>query len=171
MRIGQGRIHEIVYTPDGTGLAVASGIGVWLYDTATHKEADLLAGNTDVDSIAFSPDGSTIAGASWDDDIRLWDAATGKHLQTLNGHTREVYCVAVPSQWTHPRQWESGRHRIAVATVLFNRIWGGTVGKRHYDAGEHQTDSVAAKLSQSVQPRNLDTVSVGKRCTRDLEHL
>ena len=27
LRIGQVRIHEIVYTPDGTGLAVASGIG------------------------------------------------------------------------------------------------------------------------------------------------
>ncbi|MDE0185067.1 MAG: hypothetical protein OXP71_06365 [Candidatus Poribacteria bacterium] len=69
LRIGQGRIHEIAYTPDGTGLALASGIGVWLYDTATHKETDLFVGNTDVDSIAISPDGSTIAGASWNDDI------------------------------------------------------------------------------------------------------
>ena len=85
LRIGQGRIHEIAYTPDGTGLAVASGIGIWLYDTETHKEADLLAGNTSIDSIAFSPDGTTIAGGTWDTGIRLWDAATGKHLETLYG--------------------------------------------------------------------------------------
>ena len=32
-RLGKGRIYEIQYSPDGTRLAVASGIGIWLYDT------------------------------------------------------------------------------------------------------------------------------------------
>ena len=39
-------------------------------------------------SVAFSPDGNTIATGSWDDTIRLWDVSTGKNIRTtLTGHT------------------------------------------------------------------------------------
>ena len=34
VRLGKGRTGEMLYSPDGTLLAVASGIGIWLYDTA-----------------------------------------------------------------------------------------------------------------------------------------
>ena len=47
-----------------------------------------------VNSVAFSPNGRTIAGGSWDDTVRLWDADTGEHLQTLTGHTSGVNSVA-----------------------------------------------------------------------------
>ena len=43
-RLGKGRIAEIQYFPDGTRLVVASAIGIWFYDTATHKEVALFTG-------------------------------------------------------------------------------------------------------------------------------
>ena len=43
-------------------------------------------------SVAFSPDGNTLASGGWFD-IRLWDANTGAHLRTLTGHTDRVYSV------------------------------------------------------------------------------
>ena len=64
-RLGKGWVSEVRYSPDGTRLAVASSIGIWLYDTATYQEIALLAGHTDpIHSIAFSPDGHTLATGS-----------------------------------------------------------------------------------------------------------
>ena len=95
MRFGKGWISEIAYSPDGTRLAVASGIGIWLYDTATYQEVALLTGHTSVvGSVAFSPDGRTLASGSRDNTIRLWDANTGAHLHTLTGHSDWVNSVA-----------------------------------------------------------------------------
>ena len=94
-RLGKGRISEIQYSPDGTRLAVASSIGIWLYDTSTGQEVDLFAGHIAwVNSVAFSPDGSTLATGNHDNTIRLWDAKTGAHIRTLHGHTNDVESVA-----------------------------------------------------------------------------
>lgn len=75
MRLGKGRLSgNIAYSPDGTRLAVASDIGIWLYDTATHQEVALLTGHvSEVNSVAFSPDGQTIASGNSAGTILLWD--------------------------------------------------------------------------------------------------
>jgi WD40 repeat protein len=36
-------------------------------------------------SLAFSPDGHTLASACWDDTVTLWDVATGKALRSISG--------------------------------------------------------------------------------------
>jgi WD40 repeat protein len=50
--------------------------------------------NGSVKCVAFSPDGSRLASGSEDKTIKLWDAATGKELASLQGHTRTVCSVA-----------------------------------------------------------------------------
>ena len=47
-----------------------------------------------VNSVAFSPDGKTIASGSYDNTIKLWDAASGKELKTMFGHSNWVLSVS-----------------------------------------------------------------------------
>ena len=94
-RLGKGWISEIAYSPDGSLLAVAGGIGIWLYDAETGEELNLFTGHTDyVYSVSFSLDGEMLASGSWDGTVRLWDVATGAAIRTLTGHTDRVNSVS-----------------------------------------------------------------------------
>ena len=122
-RLGKGSINEIRYSPDGTRLAVASSIGIWMYDMQTYQEVALLTGHTGgINSITFSPDGRTFASGSDDETIRLWNTVTGEHKRTLTGHTDWVNSVAFSpdgrtltsgSSDTTIRLWDvvTGEHR------------------------------------------------------------
>ena len=94
-RLSKGWILDIAYSDDGMRLAVGSSIGVWIYDTLTGAEVDFLTKHTSaVRSVAFNPDGSTLASGDWDGIIHLWDATTGQYRNTLTGHTSAVNSIA-----------------------------------------------------------------------------
>ena len=94
-RYGKGTIYDIKYSPDGTKMAVATGIGIWIYEAETADELNLLTGHTKaVSSVAFSPDGTTLASGSYDGTVRLWDMGSGREIHTLTGHTKAVSSVA-----------------------------------------------------------------------------
>ncbi len=97
-RLGKGAIAAIQFSPDGSLLAVASSVGIWLYDAATGRELALLprhregfnvsatsaAGGAFIkNSLTFSPDSKLLASASEDDTIRVFDVTTYKVLRTL----------------------------------------------------------------------------------------
>ncbi|MET9694891.1 trypsin-like peptidase domain-containing protein, partial [Streptomyces sp. NPDC006514] len=81
-----------------------------------------LAGHTKaVNSVAFSPDGTTLATGSDDGTVRLWDTATGKTLTTLP-QTGSVWSVAFsPDRATLATGGDDG-------TV---RLWGTATRKTH----------------------------------------
>ncbi len=94
-RLGKGRIYEVAFSPDGSLLAVASSIGIWLYDAATSRELALLTGHGGrVFSVSFSPDGNTLASGANDNTIKLWDVATRQNIATLKGHSSGITSVS-----------------------------------------------------------------------------
>ena len=93
-RLGKGTIRDIAFSPVGPYLAVASGIGVWMYEVATSRALMLMPTASVVRSVSFSPDGATLASGSVDDTVRLWAVATGEPLATLEGHTSWVLSVS-----------------------------------------------------------------------------
>lgn len=59
------------------------------------KQVGQFTGHTGtISSLAFSPDGLTLASGSYDDTVMLWDGKTGKPKGKLTGHTSDVRSVA-----------------------------------------------------------------------------
>lgn len=83
--LGRGPINDLAWSPDEKTLAVASPLGVWLYDPADLELAPrLLEGHTrDVLSVAFSLDGTIVMSGSQDGTVKLWDAGTGDLKRTI----------------------------------------------------------------------------------------
>ena len=116
-RIGKGGISQICFSPDITQVAVAGLLGTWLYDTATGQPIALFTGHEDwVASVAFSPDGKTLAsgGASEDKTVRLWDVETGKQKHLLTGHEERINGVAFSPDGKTLASGSQGRDGAAV---------------------------------------------------------
>ncbi len=108
LRTLTGHTREVLsycFSPDGGRIATGSSDKtIKLWDAATGDELRTLKGHTSlVSSVCFSPDGAWIASGSWDktikpfgeidNTIKLWDAATGEELRTINGHKYRITSV------------------------------------------------------------------------------
>jgi WD40 repeat protein len=88
-----GYLPEI--SPDGQILASSSGKTIKLWQLSTGREVCTLTGHSDeVESIAFSPDGQTLASGSYDNTIKLWQLSTGREICSLTGHSNYIDSIA-----------------------------------------------------------------------------
>ena len=85
-RFGRGSVSATAISPDGNLFAVASRIGVWLYNAHTDDFVRLIAveGTGLLSVVTFSPNGTRIATGDWDGIAIVWDVATGTELVTFN---------------------------------------------------------------------------------------
>ena len=98
-RYGKGWINDIEFSPSGDTIAVATTIGVWIYDVHTGKEVNLFTGAmSGANAIAYTSDGSTLAAAHWDRTVCLWDVKEFLPIApyfTFTGHPGSIYAVAI----------------------------------------------------------------------------
>ena len=89
-RLVTGAINDIQFSRDGTRLAVASSIGIWIYDGQTGEELDLLLGHRGpVFSIAYAPNHPFLASGGKDNTVRLWNVEQGVLCKTLQINERD----------------------------------------------------------------------------------
>jgi WD40 repeat protein len=99
-------VRAVVISPDGSLVVAGRGNEIHVYDAASGKHlrsltdpALLLGGGSarahvaTVDSLAFSPDGTTLASGSFQE-VLFWDIHTGKILRRLSGVADRVVALA-----------------------------------------------------------------------------
>jgi RNA polymerase sigma factor (sigma-70 family) len=135
----------LTFSPDGSILAASARwtdyrgeppsdvVEIWLWDVARDRILRRFqARDTLVMSLAFTPDGKTIASTGQDPVVRLWDVATGREASIQAGH------------------W-SGIARVVVSPVDGTIFTGGKDGTiRRWDADTGRELEVIASLPHEI---------------------
>ncbi len=143
LRIGKGTLGEIAYFSDGTRFAVATSVGVWIYDSITGKELYQLTDHTNgVGRIYVSPDGKTFAVTDTHNSIvEIWDVELGKILNSFSGHLSHPYCGG--GTITTVRYSTSGETIASGSTDKTVRLWNTTTNK-HLKTFSGHTDRISS---------------------------
>jgi WD40 repeat protein len=95
---GNGSANDLAYSPDGNTLAVASSLGIYLYDDNSYRVVviETKIGNS---SLAFAPDGEMLAVGSIDGNIDLWRWKNKEHIKTFtSGYQHPILNLAFSPQ-------------------------------------------------------------------------
>ncbi|MBI1325815.1 protein kinase [bacterium] len=119
-------------------------------ESVSGKVVHTLTGHTaNVVSVAFSPDGTRLATASYDRTVKIWDMRTGKDLFTLLGHTAGVMTVG----------FSPDGHRLVSGGIDFTcRVWNA----------EPLPSAITAEHDERYR-RKIQTMEQLKYATDDLE--
>ena len=83
IRLGKGGVStghkSVTFSPDGQQFAVASRVGIWLYDAVTARELALFPTESIAKSVWFSPDGATLMSKE-SKAISQWNVETGEKI-------------------------------------------------------------------------------------------
>ena len=112
------------FSPDGNTLVTISGNDIRLSDTLTGQHKQTFTGHSSgIRNVLFSPDGATLASASKEGTVSLWNTRTGEQTNIPHRHTNSPFSLSPDG------------------TVLAsgNRDRNGTVSLWHIRTGEQQT--------------------------------
>ena len=104
-RLGRGKLNNIIFSPDGTRVAVSTPIGIWVYDVSTQEAVSLFAEIQTGEmekffpakppaALTFSADAVLIASAHGKS-IYIWDTVTGAAFAMLDEHPDSITAIAL----------------------------------------------------------------------------
>jgi eukaryotic-like serine/threonine-protein kinase len=105
----------------------------------------------EVDSVAWSPNDQSIASGSRDQQVHVWDAATGNHFYSFKNHT----------DWVFDAAWSLNGQRVASASVDETvKIWDATTGGNALTYTGHKAAVIS--LAWSPNGNNIASTSSDK---------
>jgi WD40 repeat protein/nucleoside phosphorylase len=117
------RCHAVAFSPDGRLLATSHTGSIQLWDVESGTERRTLQGHEGfVWSVAFGPDGETLASGSSDTTVRLWDVSTGAERCILRAHSQDVLSVVFGPD---------GRTLASSSEDRTVRLWDISAGTAH----------------------------------------
>ncbi|MXZ00458.1 WD40 repeat domain-containing protein, partial [Candidatus Poribacteria bacterium] len=104
-RLGRGKLNNIIFSPDGTRIAVSTSIGIWVYDAHTREAVSLFAeiqtgkkerffSTKPPEVLIFSADAVLVASAHGNS-IYVWDTVTGAAFAMLDEHPGAITAIAL----------------------------------------------------------------------------
>jgi WD40 repeat protein len=143
-------VTSVAFSPDGKRLAAGSYVRVgggmsllgppgvagpsariWDLDSGAERVLKHPGG---IAGVTFSPGGERLATAGGDKNVKIWEAATGRELRTLTGHTFIVSSVAYSPD---------GRRLASASWDQTVKVWDSADGKELRTFKGH-TEAVAA---------------------------
>jgi len=107
-RWGSGAIIQLAYAPDGHRVAVATGQGVYIYETRQYTLLRFIPITLVTEPLSFSPSLHYLA-QGYDDSIEVWDLETGQR----------------------PRQFHTGEYNSSIQSITFTpderQVYAGSI--------------------------------------------
>lgn len=122
-----GKVNSLSFDATGQRILAATGLTggygqAVLYDAVSGQLIRELVGHRDVLYAAeFSPDGTKIATAGYDQKIVIWNADSGDPITTLKGHNGAIFDLSFSPD---------GRHLISACADETAKVWDTETGKR-----------------------------------------
>ncbi|MGE5378255.1 MAG: PQQ-binding-like beta-propeller repeat protein, partial [Bacteroidota bacterium] len=141
IQIDEANVRAIAYHPSGKTFAVAGLDGIIsVFDSRDQRKIlswDAKAGQ--ITALSYSPDGAYLGVGTADiNDVKIFEAATGKIARSLQGHTGNPLSIAYSSDGT--RLVTSGRDFTA-------KIWDAASGKEQIILRGHTSTVTSARFS------------------------
>ena len=89
-RWGSGVTTDAVYSPDGGHIAIASTLGISIYQADTLDEEIYFETSASVNSVVFSSDGENLVTGLGDNTVKIWQASDGTMIKSFEGHKEDT---------------------------------------------------------------------------------
>lgn len=126
-RLGKGTTANAAISPDGRRLAVASSLGVYIYDAQTLDLVTFYPTGVPVNKVRYAPDGQTFAWGLADGRVEIRVADSGDLVRALPSDSIPVHALAYS---------EDGARLTVAQDDLDDYQDGGTVSAWDLDTGE-----------------------------------
>ena len=178
-RLGKGKIRDVEFSPEGTRLAVATDIGIWVYNAQTGAEIALVKeqprGMRAANIIAFAPDGKILAVGSGSlgrttGAVELWDTMTGERLTVLGEDIGSVQALEFSSD---------GKTLASVSWdgIMKYYLWEVATGRevlnftKAQDRIPHSKSALGLSHSpHSVASTDVNSIKIWDVATEELRH-